>query len=45
MRRTITAELEPRLEAATLAPLDAIDAARARLAQAHALAREGTAPV
>ena len=41
MRRAITAELEPRLEAAALAPLDAIEAARARLAQAHAVARGG----
>ncbi len=41
IRRAITAELEPRLEAAALAPLDAVDAARARLAQAHAQAREG----
>lgn len=41
MRRAITAELEPRLEAAALAPLDTIDAARARLARAHVEAREG----
>ncbi len=41
MRRAITAELEPRLEAAALAPLDAIDLSRARLAQAHVQAREG----
>ncbi len=40
IRRAITAELEPRLEAAALAPLDAVDAARARLAHAHAQARE-----
>lgn len=41
IRRAVTAELEPRLEAAGLAPLDAIDAARARLASAHVNAREG----
>lgn len=41
IRRAVTAELEPRLDAAGLAPLDVIDAARARLARAHAQAREG----
>ena len=45
MRKAIGTELEPRLEAAALAPLDGIDAARERLAQAHALARAGTGPV
>ena len=45
MRRAITAQLEPRLESAALAPLDAIDAARDRLSRAHAVAREGAAPV
>lgn len=41
MRRAITAELEPRLETAALAALDAIDTERARLARAHAQVREG----
>ena len=40
MRRAITVELEPRLGTAALAALDAIDAARARLAHAYTQTRE-----
>ena len=39
MRRMITDELEPRLDVAAIAPLSAIDAARARIAAAHTRAR------
>jgi hypothetical protein len=39
MRKAITAELEPRLESTAIAPLIAIDTARARLADAHTRAR------
>ncbi len=39
IRKGITAELEPRLESTAIAPLAAMDAARGRLAAAHARAR------